>query len=187
MKILVATFLIGLLLLGCNPITAPTATLPFISPTSLPTATPIFRQDVISTPTDVQLPFNPRITNDDYCKPPYAILPVSENNDISEHEIVYELVKIWLRRYNQPNAPAFCRIDDYTIDKVYDDPGIYSTALEPRGDFMRVIVFSVKLIQIPSDWISLSGELDQKNWLHLGHIVVITKTSEGYQMEFANP
>jgi len=170
--------------MGCKSI-SPTST--YTASPSTSTSTPIFRQDVISTPTDIQLPFNPNVNNDEYCRPPYALFAVSENNDISENEIVYELVKIWLRRYKQPNAPAFCRIDGYTIDKVYDDPGLYTTALEPRGDFMRVIAFSVKLIQIPSDWMSFAGELDQSNWLHLGHIVAITKTSEGYIMEFAYP
>ena len=92
-----------------------------------------------------------------------------------------------MRRYNQPNAPLSCRIAAYTIDKVYDDPGIYSQALEPRGDFKRVIVLSVKLIQLPSDWMSFAGELDQDNWLHVTHIVAITETSEGYKMEFAYP
>lgn len=191
MKTLIVLFCIGFLSLGCSP-AASTATFPSILPTSTytaspPTSTPIFRQDVISTPTDIQLPFNPNVSNDEYCRPPYALFAVSENNDISENEIVYELVKIWLRRYKQANAPAFCRIDGYTIDKVYDDPGLYTTALEPRGDFMRVIAFSVKLIQIPSDWMSFAGELDQSNWLHLRHVVAITKSSEGYKMEFANP
>lgn len=185
------SFFIGLLLMGCSA-TVPAATLPSITSTSTDTAspstsTPIFRQALISTPTDIQLPFNPNVSNGEYCRSPYALLAVIENNDISENEIVYKLVKIWLRRYKQPNAPAFCRIDDYTIDKVYDAPGLYSTALEPRGDLMRVIAFSVKLVQIPNDWMSFAGELDQNNWLHLGHIVAITKTTEGYKMQFANP
>jgi hypothetical protein len=192
MKIILAMLFSGSLLIGCNSVFPSTAT---FSPTRsvpsltapVPTSTPISRQNVISTPTEIQLPFNSNVSNDEYCKPPYAILPVSDGNDISEDEIVYELVKIWLRRYNQPNAPLFCRIEDYSIDKVYDDPSIYSNALEPRGDFMRIIVFSVKLSQLPSDWMSFAGELDQDNWLHVSHVVAISKTNEGYQMEFSNP
>ncbi len=75
----------------------------------------------------------------------------------------------------------------FTIDNVYDDPGIYSKVLEPRGDFKRVVVFSVKLVQVSSDWMSFAGELDQENWLHVSHIVAITRTSEGYKLEFAYP
>ena len=112
---------------------------------------------------------------------------MEDGNDISEDEIVYELVKIWLRRYKQPAAPSFCRIADFTIDSVYDDPGIYSKVLEPRGDFKRVVVFSVKPVTVPSDWMSFAGELDQENWLHISHIVAITETSEGYKLEFAYP
>ncbi len=184
MKLPFISLFIGLLLMGCSPAVS-TATSPTSTSLVLPPAP--FKQDLTPSPTDIQLPFDPNVSSNEYCKPPYALFAVSENNDISENEIVYELVKIWLGRYKQSNAPAFCRIDDYSIDKIYDDPGIYSQALEPRGDFMRVIAFSVKLIQIPSDWMSFAGELDQDNWLHLGHIVAITKTSEGYTMEFAYP
>jgi hypothetical protein len=160
-----------------------------MAPTQHPAATsmPEFTQLVAPSPTGMQLPFNPDTGSNEYCKPPYAVLSIEEGNDISEDEIVHELLKIWLRRYKQPEAPAFCRIADYSIDKVYNDPGVYSKVLEPRGDFKRVAVFSVKLIQVPSDWMSFAGELDQDNWLHVSHIVAITKTSDGYTLEFANP
>ena len=189
MKIILVFSLAGLLLIGCGFLPAPDKT-----PTSLKspsaqdiTATQDFRQNPAPSPTDIQLPFNPDNDSNEYCKPPYAVLPVEDGNDISEDEIVYELVKIWLRRYKQPAAPALCRIADFTIDSVYDDPGIYSKVLEPRGDFKRVVVFSVKPVQVPSDWMSFTGELDQENWLHISHIVAITETSKGYKLEFAYP
>lgn len=151
------------------------------------TLIPEVTQLPVPSPTDIRLPINPDAGSNEYCKPPSAILPVEDGNDISEDEIVHELVKIWLRRYKQPAAPAFCRIADYSIDKVYDDPAIYSKVLEPRGDFKRVVAFSVKLIRVPSDWMSFAGDLDQENWLHISHIVAITKTSVGYKLEFAYP
>jgi hypothetical protein len=176
------TSLIWLLIVACNT----AVPIPTVVPASA-TPTPIFRQDFIPSPTDIQLPFNSEVKNNGDCKPPYAILPVSNNNDISEDEIVYELIKIWLRRYANPNADLFCRIDGYTIDKVYYDLSILSGPLEPRGDFMRVVLFSVKLIQVPSDWMSFSGELDQENWLHLSQPVAVFKTNDGYTMQFAYP
>jgi len=169
--------LIGFFLIACTSIPVPEVAPPIL-------ATPT---QIVPTPTGSQLPFDPNVSSDDYCRAPYAVLPVSDGNDISEDEIVYELVKIWLRRYIQPNAPAFCRIEDYSIDRVYDDPGVYSNALEPRGDFMRVVAFSVRLSQIPNYWMSFPGELDSDNWLHSGHIVAVTAVDEGYKMEFANP
>jgi hypothetical protein len=189
MKIFIAFFLTGLLLIGCNSVPEPAAIVVLTQSTATQKATsvPEFTQFPVASPTDIQLPFNPDAGVNEYCKPPYAILPVQDGKDISEDEIVYELVKIWLRRYKQPEVPAFCRIADYSIDKIYDDPGIYSKVLEPRGDFKRVVVFSVKLIQVPSEWMSFAGELDQENWLHTSHIVAITKTNEGYKLEFANP
>jgi hypothetical protein len=147
----------------------------------------VFREDAVASATNIQLPYNLVTESADYCKPPYAFLPVADGTDISEDEIVYKLAETWLRRYQAPNAHPYCRIDGYMIDKVYDDPSIYSNALEPRGDFMRILVFSVKLIQIPNDWMSFAGELDQNNWLHMSHIVAISKTGEGYKLEFAYP
>jgi hypothetical protein len=189
MKILLIFSLAGLLLVGCGSLPAPEKT-----PTSLEspdvqnvTATPDLKQNPAPSPTTILLPLNSDTDSNEYCKPPYAVLPVEDGNDISENEIVYELVKIWLRRYKQPAAPALCRIADFTIDNVYDDPGIYSKVLEPRGDFKRVVVFSVKPVQVPSDWMNFAGELDQKNWMHVSHIVAITETSEGYKLEFAYP
>jgi hypothetical protein len=175
--------LIGIFIVACNASTPS----PTVIPSSVVTSTPILRQELIPSPTDIQLPFNPEVKNNGYCKPPSAILPVSDNNDISEDEIVNELIKVWLRRYTDPNAPLFCHIDGYRIDKVYYDLSILSGPLEPRGDFMRVVLFSVKLIQIPSDWMSFSGKLDQENWLHLSQPVAVTKTNDGYKMQFAYP
>ena len=189
MKIFLVFSFIEFILSGCGSLPAHSATAPsaVTIPSQSVTSAPEFTQFPLPSPTDIQLPYNPDAGSQEYCKPPYAILPVEENNDISEDEIVYELVRIWLRRYKQPEAPAFCRIAEYSIDKVYDDPGIYTQVLAPRGDFKRVIVFSVKLVQVPSDWMSFAGQLDQENWLHIRHIVAITKTSEGYMLEFANP
>jgi hypothetical protein len=158
-----------------------------VPPTPNVSSTPVFRQDVYPSPTAIQLPFNSKVENNEFCKSPSANLAVSENNDISEDEIVYQLIKIWLRRYSNPSAPLFCRIDGYTIENIYYDLSILSGPLEPRGDFMRVADFSVKLIQIPSDWMSFSGELDQENWLHLSQPVAVFKTNEGYTMQFAHP
>ena len=181
MKIILVSFLIGLLLSGCTSVPGTT-----VQPV-VPASTPNLRQATVSSPTAIQLPFNPDVSSDDYCKPPYAILQVSDNSDLSEEDIVSELVRIWLKRYTSPDAPPFCRIAGFKIDKVYDDPTLYTAALEPKVDFMRIILFSVKLIQIPTDWMSFAGELDQENWLHSGQIVAISEISEGYKMEFAYP
>jgi hypothetical protein len=174
MKYPFALFVIGFLLIGCMTVVSAPAT----STVSL---------DLTASPTDAPLPLNTNAGSDEYCRPPYAILPVGDDNDISEDEIVYELMRIWLRRYSDPNAPAACRIDGFTINEVYYDKDILSQSLEPRGDFMRLVDFSVKLIQPPAEWMSFSGELDQEHWLHLRHPVSVFETLEGYTMQFAYP
>jgi len=189
MKILPVYLFIGLLFLGCTPASAPTVSFKLTPAETAPppTSTPIINSKPIVSPTAIQLPFNSQVSQDEYCRPPYAFLQVGDNSDISEEEIVYELTRVWLKRYASPDAPLFCRIDEFTIDKVYNEPELYTNALEPKGDFMRVIVFSVKLLQTPTDWMSFAGELDQQNWLHISHIVAISRVSDGYQLEFAYP
>jgi hypothetical protein len=188
MKRLFASFFIGFLFMGCASVVAPTTT---VVPTSIHTKTALANlslgQEVSPSPTDSRLPINSEASSDEYCKTPYAVLPVSDGNDISEDEIVYELMRIWLRRYTGPDAPLSCRIDGFTIDKVYFDLDILSRPLEPRGDFMRLVDYAVKPIQSPTDWMSFSSELDQENWLHLRHAVAVFETSEGYTLEFAYP
>ena len=186
MKFILSFGFAVLILISCSSLAVP-ENAPSPVATRLPSTSTPSRQYPVPSSTDIQLPFNPDMGSDEYCKPPYAVLPVEDGNDISEDEITHELVNIWLRRYKQTGAPPACRIEDYTIEKVYSDPSVYSQALEPRGDFMRVVVFSVKPIQIPSDWMSFPGELDQDNWLHVSHIVAVTKTNEGYTLEFAYP
>lgn len=180
--------LIWLSIVACNtPNLIPADVSASVTETIIVSSTPIFRQEASPPPTDIQLPFNSTVENNEYCKSPSTNVAVSDNNDISEDEIVYQLLKIWLRRYANPNVPLFCRIDAYTIDKVYYDLSLLSGPLEPRGDFMRVAVFSVKLIQASNDWMSFSGELDPENWLHLSQPVAVFKTNEGYTMQFAYP
>jgi len=173
MKILLLILWLPILLTGCKG--HPTTAIPSISVTSSPS------------PTDIQLPVDPTVRGDEYCIPPAAALPVEDGNDISEDQIVYELMNIWLRRYASDTAPDFCRIDGFTIEKVYYDPSLLNQPLEPRGDFMRMVEFSIKLIQIPNAWMSFSGEIDQENWMHLSQAVSISETSEGYKLEFAYP
>lgn len=152
------------------------------STTSLPTFTPE------ATATVIHLPYNLVTESSEYCKMPYGYLPVEEGKNLTQDEIVYKLVEIWLERFMNPDAHPYCRIDGYTIDRIDDDPSLSSQPLIPKSDLMRVIVFSVKLIQVPNDWMSFqSGQLDQQNWLHVSQIVAVVKTKKGYKLEFSFP
>ncbi len=52
---------------------------------------------------------------------------------------------------------------------------------------MRIVDFSIELIQVPNAWMSFAGDIDQENWMHVSHVVSISETSDGYEMEFAYP
>jgi hypothetical protein len=94
-------------------------------------------------------------------------------------------MELWLAYFNTPQASGYCRIDGYHIDNVYErTPDL---PLEPKGDFMYVVQFSIKLVQTPNFWMSWAGEIDQQNWLHTGRNVAVFRSNAGYTMEFANP
>jgi hypothetical protein len=120
-------------------------------------------------------------------KPPYAALSLVSAVDLSEEEITRKLVDEWLNRYTGLAVDPFCRIDNYRIDDISSDPKVNSLPLQPRGDFMRVVKFSVKLIQLPSDWMSFQGELDQENWLNIRQYVSISTVGDDYVMVFSHP
>lgn len=170
-------------MISCHSVPVPTARASPIPSGSASALGP----DGVATPTETYLPSGLATQSADYCKSPYAFLPVEDGNDISENEIAYKLGEIWLRRYKTPIAPVACRIADYRIDRVYDDPEVYAQALDPKGNFMRVAMFSVKRIQVTSNWMSFSGEPDQQNWLHLRQVMAIFKVNGGYTMQFAFP
>ena len=139
-------------------------------------------------PTGIQLPFNEQVVNSEYCQTqPDISLPAAEVPASNEDEITLQLLKLWLAYYQAPQAPRYCRIDGYHIDRVYYDERTPSLPLEPKGDFMRNVQFSIKLIQMPTDWMSWAGDLDQQNWLHLAGVIAVFHSQGVYKMEFANP
>ena len=144
-------------------------------------------------PTPIQLPFIEGIeghTNIEYCDKSVVVhLPISDAQGASEDEIASKLMSLYLDYYNNSQAPGYCRIDGYRIEKVFYDSRLELPTFSPKGDFMRVVQFSIKLIQIPNAWMSYSGEIDQQNWFHISEALAIFKNeADGvYTMRFSRP
>ena len=145
--------------------------------------------DDIIEPTPIQLPFVENFNRD--CNNPAVVdLPISDAQVLSEDDIAEKLMSLYLDSFNNPQVSDFCRIDGYSIEKVfYDENLATSPTMMPKGDFMRVVDFSIKLIQIPNVWMSYSGEIDQQNWLHTSEVLAIFKhkTRGVYTMVFSRP
>ena len=167
-----------------KPLPTPTPDLPTASVTYTPNIT---RTALLPTPTDFQLPFNDQPYDQKLCQPPDVLLPISAAQGLSEDEIAAKLVEKWLAFFNNPKNPGYCRIDGYRIDKVYYDPRTPYLPLEPKGDIMRVVQYSIKLVQIPNYWMSLSGEIDSQNWLHTASNLAVFRSKKGYTFKFAFP
>lgn len=139
-------------------------------------------------PTPIQLPFVKDFKRD--CNNPAVVrLSISDTQGWSEDDIAEKLMSLYLDSFNNPQVSDFCRIDGYRIEKVYYDSLLELPTFSPKGDFMRAVEFSVKLIQIPNVWMVYSGEIDQQNWLHTSEALAISKDEiDGvYMMRFSRP
>ncbi len=180
---LLIALIVALILTACRPAggSAPT---PAASQTAASTASP---PPPTATPTEIGLPFNDQNVDSQYCQSPSIVLSSADAQGLSEDEIAAKLVDLWLAYFAVPAAPDYCRIDGYRIDKVYYDERTPYLPLEPKGDFMRVVQFSIKLIQVPNFWMSWAGEIDPQFWLHTGNHVAVFRSRSGYTMQFAYP
>jgi len=189
-KIFIMVALVVIILASCVPATevAPTKTIVPLSTSTFTPPTPTIESlQPLATPTDFQLPFNDKNVESEYCQYPLVKLSVSDAQGLSDDEIAVKLMDLHLAYFNAPQAPDWCRIDGYKIDKIYYDERAPYLPLEPKGDFMRVVQYSIKLIQIPNMWMSLAGEIDHQNWLHTGANLAIFHSTDGYTMKFAYP
>jgi hypothetical protein len=159
----------------------PTLTIP-TPPLSIPPVQPL------PTPTEFQLPFNDTNVESEYCNSPAIKLSFTDAQSLGDDEIAGKLIDLWLAYFNAAQAPDWCRIDGYKIDEVYyDRHALTDPPVEPQGDIMRIIRFSIKLIQIPNFWMSLAGEVDTQNWFHTARAAAVFRSAYGYTMKFANP
>jgi hypothetical protein len=188
-KVSVAVSLVILALASCAPAAEdiPTRTA-VVLPTLIPPLPTVESAPLPATPTEFQLPFNDKNVENQYCRSPEIPLPLSEAQGLSDNEIVGKLVALQLAYFSTPQAPDWCRIDGYKIDEVYyDEHALAYPPVEPQGDIMRVVRYSIKLVQIPNMWMSLPGEVDQQNWLHTVGAFAVFRTYYGYTMKAANP
>jgi hypothetical protein len=167
--------LLGFLTVGFAACGSATVAPAAASTTSLPIATAI------------QLPFNDQNVEHAYCQLPAVELSASEARAMSEDEIAGELMTLLLHYFHSLQAPDYCRIAGYRIDNVYYDERTPYTTLQPRGDFLRTVQFSVQLVQVPSFWMGWQGEIDTENWLQTGNNVAVFRSKDGYTMQFAYP
>ena len=200
-KLAVLVTLIGIFI-SCAPINTSQPTLiptdtPSPTPTVPPSKTPTPRVPT-NTPTPQLSPvatqnglpvfeINEFTVDHKYCNSPEVFLPKTDAQGLNDDKIAQKLMELWLDYFNTLQAPSYCRIGGYTIDKVYYDERTPSLPLEPKGDFMRVLRFSIKLIQYPNFWMSWVGDVDKENWLHTGNKVALFRSSIGYTMKFAYP
>lgn len=161
--------LLGMLMFtACAPEVKPTPEP--VSPVSTEGGIPVFE-------------INETTVDHEYCQLPEVLLSTTEAQGLDDDEIARRLMTLWLDYFNVPQAPGYCRVDGYVIDRVYDD----NRPVEPRSDLMRTIEFSLKLVQYPALWAAWAGEVDAQNWLHTSVTIAVFRSGEGYTMQLAHP
>jgi len=184
-------------LLGCTPLTSSEQ----VPSLNLPTATIVVEAVQSSTampptpaePTPTRIPLpraEPPNVESAYCNhPPVVELSFSNAKGLSEDEIAEKLMGLHLDYFSDPQAPDWCRTDGYRIEKVFELDTKDAKPLTPKGDFMRVVQYSIKLIQFPSFYLAAPGEIDQQNWFHISQVlsIFIYESDAVYKMQFAHP
>lgn len=126
---------------------------------------------------------NESTVDQEYCQLPEVLLSTNEAQGLTDDEIAGRLMALWLDYFNTPQAPGYCRVDGYVIDRIYED----KRPVEPRTNLMRAIDFSLKLVQYPALWAAWPGEVDEQNWLHTSVTIAVFRSDEGYTMQLAHP
>lgn len=182
--------------IGLAPLTSTSSPRPTLPPQPLPgTSTPWPTATIGPTQTPIQLPLELPTTSVEQmdCGDLYVLeLPVSEAQGMDDDETAAKMAETYLQRYTNPLLTAGCRIDGYRVDEIQTLTLAQAAPLNPKGDFLRAIRFSVKLIQLKSLWITYPGEIDQENWLHTGRTfafsrIVNASGQDAYRMEMAFP
>lgn len=209
LRFLLATISLSMGVVACSPVIAevsypppmdritptpsPTQTMTIIDPRLILTPGPLMKT---LTPAEAQLQATrnaPPPTPNAYCyQPPEFLLPVSDTQGLNEDQIAKKLVELFLSYYHTPQAPDECRVVEYCIDDVHYNEQYSTLPLDPKGDFMREVYFSVKLPLVDNHphgfWVSLGAiESDQQDWFHTGAHVAIFRFDSGYTMQFAYP
>ncbi len=151
-----------------------------MTPTIVPTFASSARMTTTKTPP----------TLDAYCYravgSQFPVLSVSDAQGLNEDQIARKLIELLLEYYRAPQAPELCRIVEYRIDDVHYNEQYPILPLEPKGDFMRGVLYSVKPFQ-PYFWAIKQGKFDEENWFHDGVDVAVFRSDGGYTMQFAYP
>ena len=173
---------------ACQPavIPIPSVTAIFTEQPAMETAMAI--APITPTSTEFPLRYDPNITGEsEYCNLAQVNLLKTETEGLSIEEVTQKLMELWLEHYLAPDAPLFCIIQQYQIDRIYYDERIANLPLEPKGDYVYVVDFSVMLTHVPNSWMSYPGYVDQDGWLHTSQVVAIFETDEEFVMRFAHP
>jgi len=172
-----------------NPSPYPNISTASPTPRTIPTfpkyPTPIPPTPILISPTPIQLPVIEGNVEREYCDKPHPVyLPVSEAQGLTDDDITEKLMSLYLDYFNNPQAPDYCRIDGYRIERVFYDESMTSRLATRRGDFMRGVDYSIKLIQLPNYWMGAYGEIDQQNWFHISDELAIyrVKSDSVYTM-----
>ena len=111
-------------------------------------------------------------------------LSVDLLTDANRKEIVACLFQQWLEGFRSSKTPGRERLEQYRIHHVEIREDVQHLTGEPGADYVAVMTFSVKPVEMSgSDWIAGNGSIGQ-NWVRNKLLIVrVTKEARLYKLE----
>ena len=137
-----------------------------------------------SNPTPTEwLPYNetPSTTG---CSEFMATLSMQEAEHLSKERLAKRLFEIYLAHYQSPNLGSQCRLEDFVVQSAKLNKSINFLANEQNVDYVGIVQYSVRISEIPSNWVAGNGELEKDGWIkNKGLIIGVTKVNDQYVLK----
>ena len=189
---LLLTYVVLLNLNACNGFTTAQTSTPMpIPPTATNTIVPISTETIESTATvslsptpkttsTEWLPYNPNIS-DKGCSEFTATIPIKDAKKLSKEEIIKKLFEMYLEHFKSPDLGGICRLEEFKIENIKMDQIVAFTAKNQWVETTAWVDYSIKIKEVPSNWIAANGELAPDGWIiHKSLIIGFIESDEQY-------
>jgi len=144
----------------------------------------VFSATPISNPTPTEwLPYN-ETPNNTGCGEFIATLSMQEAEHLSKEKLAKRLFEVYLAHYKSPGLGSQCRLEDFVVEGTQLNKSLDSLANEQNVGYVGSVQYSVRISQVPSDWVAGNGDLEKDGWIrNKGLIIGVTKINDQYVLK----
>lgn len=150
------------------PVSTKTVT-PKLTETVPPSSTALLQStgEIISS----WLPYNPNISNEG-CNEFTAAIPIKDVKELSKEEIIKKLFEMYLNHFKFPNLGGRCRPEEFKIEDIHMDQIVAFTAKNQWVETTAWVEYSIKIDEVPSNWVAGNGELAPNGWISHKRLII---------------